>query len=409
MAKSFVKYTEFFAANGATTVAVSSTGTTITLSTWPSGLTATNWSGYKIWFSPSLAGSQSASLTGANPTAKTITINAAFTVSSTQSVWVGKPISPTAGMSQFYLRSAVIKSQGEAIRFATASRVSSTPFTVAVSNSVASALIKFSPAVPNPVPNDISTATIVNVGGNEELFYDSLTFVDVVTKKASAVNTDSIAFAQTVSANKTFPRNVVDSLSLGQAISNQATLTATVVDSITLAHSESGHSPLQYINTYEAVQISESAFATRQIIFSSSDSISFYDVAVLPPISFTTPLTQVVPPILPETMGPSYRLFRHYAPTYRHVNVFLLNDGTFVQDYPTPENNNANVPYPWNWNEPNAPYAVSTNWNGIISQYYLNPHISQVFWGGETSLVNQNLANALRHAGYGNYLTVGET
>ena len=97
-------------------------------------------------------------------------------------------------------------------------------------------------------------------------------------------------------------------------------------------------------------------------------------------------------------------LFRHYEVRERHVNVFRLKDGTFVQDYPTPENSNANVPYPYNPNDPSGLYAYVHNWNGTIEEYHLPNPIVHIFLGGETTMVSQELANELVHAGYAAYL-----
>ncbi len=43
----------------------------------------------------------------------------------------------------------------------------------------------------------------------------------------------------------------------------------------------------------------------------------------------------------------------------RYVSVFYLSDGSFVQDTGTAENSNTNVPYPWDPNNPSAPYVTS--------------------------------------------------
>jgi hypothetical protein len=82
----------------------------------------------------------------------------------------------------------------------------------------------------------------------------------------------------------------------------------------------------------------------------------------------------------------------------------MLLDGTFVQDYPSPENGNTNIPYPWNPSDPTAPYSTVTNWDGTIQRYYLPNPIVRDFYGGETTMVTQDLANQHRRAGYGNYI-----
>ena len=72
--------------------------------------------------------------------------------------------------------------------------------------------------------------------------------------------------------------------------------------------------------------------------------------------TFTPPLVDDVPPILPDSKGPAFRLFRYYQPRQRYAAVYLLSDGTFAQDVATTENDNTNIPTPWNPYELNAPF-----------------------------------------------------
>ena len=71
--------------------------------------------------------------------------------------------------------------------------------------------------------------------------------------------------------------------------------------------------------------------------------------------TFTVPQVQVVPPFLPETTGQAFRLFRHYAVTYRGTNVYVMSDGTVLTDYPVelstgppPVYSTVGTPLPWN-------------------------------------------------------------
>lgn len=52
-------------------------------------------------------------------------------------------------------------------------------------------------------------------------------------------------------------------------------------------------------------------------------------------------------------------LWRHFENRERGVNVWQLSDGSFVQDTATPENSNTTMTavYPWDVNNPQAPYV----------------------------------------------------
>ena len=89
----------------------------------------------------------------------------------------------------------------------------------------------------------------------------------------------------------------------------------------------------------------------------------------------------------------------------RYVNVFQLSDGTFVQDTPTPENANCNIPYPWDPNNPSAPYVQT-----VAVDYSVTPPVlkttntSHSVWitkvyNGVTA-VDQGTVDLLISAGY---------
>ena len=328
-----------------------------------------------------------------------VTVLRAYTPAVGRILTFGKPVAVTAGLSSFFLRQAANINAGSLVVFNKG--VASEDLKVAGSVDFTGSKITLATPVASNSPSIGSTT--VQIGGINRNLTDSFSLVSNPVS-VSTLSRDYLTFSDSNVAVRRKVVNSTNSISFGQTVTNQASLSAGASDTLSITDSVYGHANIQNISVNDSFSLGE--FIQRIVTANVNEGFTFTENLALPPIKFTTPLVQVVPPILPETTGPAYRLFRHYAPTYRHVNVFLLNDGTFVQDYPTPENNNANVPYPWNWNEPNAPYATSTNWNGIITQYYLNPHISQVFWGGETSLVSQDLANALRHAGYGAYLEV---
>jgi hypothetical protein len=122
--------------------------------------------------------------------------------------------------------------------------------------------------------------------------------------------------------------------------------------------------------------------------------------------TFTPPQVYDNPPILPDSMGPSRRLWRYFPNRARYVVVFALSDGTFVQDTATNENANTNIPYPYNPYDPSAPYATSyyTNFEvtppvptkSTVSQ---NPYVTKVYLG--VTKVTDSEAAALTSAGYG--------
>ena len=116
--------------------------------------------------------------------------------------------------------------------------------------------------------------------------------------------------------------------------------------------------------------------------------------------AFQTPIVSDIPNYLPDTRGLAPYLWRHYRLKNRGVNVFLLSDGTFVQDTPTTENSNAGIPLPWILNDPKNEYAYVTNWDGTISETFLDPHPIKVYEGGHIHYINKIEADALTAAGY---------
>lgn len=159
---------------------------------------------------------------------------------------------------------------------------------------------------------------------------------------------------------------------------------------------------------------------------------------------FTPPLAPLDPPFLPDSE--TKRLWRHYRPRMVSVNVYLLNNGNYVQTTATPNLvtpipnfkrtgasapiiamthiaghfipgpqptwssttalTTSNVPYPWNPTNPNAPYVHIQNWTGTTTTVTLTPRIEKVYYGGHATPVTDAEATSLRAAGYGTCLTV---
>jgi hypothetical protein len=120
-----------------------------------------------------------------------------------------------------------------------------------------------------------------------------------------------------------------------------------------------------------------------------------------PLFSFQTPIVKDIPNYLPETKSViAVMLWRHYQLKSRGVNVFILSDGSVVQDTATPENSNTNIPLPWITNNPSGPYSYTTNFDGTIETASLPVWINYVYVGGHQYTINQYECNVLTAAGY---------
>lgn len=126
--------------------------------------------------------------------------------------------------------------------------------------------------------------------------------------------------------------------------------------------------------------------------------------------SFTNPINSTYnPPILPESKGPEFRLYRKLNSRPCAATVFILSDGTVVQDIAsdTPVVKSSGVvPYPWNPNDPSGPYVSYTD--GFGKQFYINhplPYIVSVFYGTGPHPISNSDYNTLLAAGYGSCLT----
>ncbi len=123
-----------------------------------------------------------------------------------------------------------------------------------------------------------------------------------------------------------------------------------------------------------------------------------------------------MPQILPD-MNPSDRRFwGHFKPRTRGVNVFLLSNGTYAQDYATPENGNTAVPYPidmTNADQVNGaavtappPYAYvgGSPDIGLPTSYTLSTWVVKIYYGGHANPLTAAEVTALTAAGYGAYI-----
>ena len=112
-------------------------------------------------------------------------------------------------------------------------------------------------------------------------------------------------------------------------------------------------------------------------------------------------------------------LWRHYENRIRGVNVWILTDGTVVQDTATAENSNTDLSqvYPWNANDPTAPYVTSTyidpgqETRGAVvhTVKHSNPPVA-FFYGGRTNPITTAQATLLTNytafgAGYADCIT----
>lgn len=110
------------------------------------------------------------------------------------------------------------------------------------------------------------------------------------------------------------------------------------------------------------------------------------------------------PPFLPDSTPTQVGLWRHNAPGVRGVNVFLLDNGTFVQDTATPGFPNSSVPYPINFNDPGAPIVMTTNWDGTVIDTFIEPYVVRQYFGGAYNPITATEAADLTAAGYGPYI-----
>jgi hypothetical protein len=87
-----------------------------------------------------------------------------------------------------------------------------------------------------------------------------------------------------------------------------------------------------------------------------------------------------------------------------------LSDGTFVQDTPSEENSNTNIPYPYNPYDPSAPYVTSyfVNFEASppVPEVYTaaqDPYITKVYLGPQE--ISDEEVAALTAAGYGDLIS----
>lgn len=133
---------------------------------------------------------------------------------------------------------------------------------------------------------------------------------------------------------------------------------------------------------------------------------------------FRPPYPRTLPPFLPDSPAQTIRLWRHYIPRRAGANVFLLNNGTYVQTIATPTPTdmtistppstwepseallNPNVPYPWNPTNPTDPYVHIQNWTGSKTTVTLTPRIKKVYYGGHDNFISESEHASLTAAGY---------
>ena len=132
--------------------------------------------------------------------------------------------------------------------------------------------------------------------------------------------------------------------------------------------------------------------------------------------TFTPPVVYDRPPYNPDSTEDQKALFKFFHTLNGlYVSVFALSDGTFVQDTPTAENSDTNVPYPWNPDNPSAPYATAVYVDVsqtppplVIDNTSQSVWITQVFNG--VTEVSSTMATALTNytahgIGYGALIT----
>ena len=153
------------------------------------------------------------------------------------------------------------------------------------------------------------------------------------------------------------------------------------------------------------VNASDSGTATESWVIPARGMIDFgygFDQADVKIFAayFTPPVIRDMPNYLPEDRSPNMMLWRHYQLRERGVNVYLLSDGTYAQETATPGHTSTNIPLPWILNDPRNEFSYVTNWDGSVTQTFLDPHVVKVYEGGHTHPVTSGEAQSLAGAGY---------
>jgi hypothetical protein len=151
------------------------------------------------------------------------------------------------------------------------------------------------------------------------------------------------------------------------------------------------------------------------------DSVDLYDTGEVSYYFFTPPLVKDRPTFLEDSSQNQKDLWRHYELRYRGVNVWIMSDGSVVQDTSTSENSNTNMTgvYPWNVNNPATPYVRSIYIDaGVRPQVATEHDVSHsvypvaFFSGGSSHPVTSAQVTLLTNyvafgTGYADCLTVG--
>jgi len=107
---------------------------------------------------------------------------------------------------------------------------------------------------------------------------------------------------------------------------------------------------------------------------------------------------------LPETKGPEFGLAKYRNVNNQGVTVYALSNGTYVQDFGTPENSNTAIPpYPLSSdNGTSTPNIINVTYTGATPgnpvtriTTTVSPYVTQVYYGGRTYIVSQAVATAL--------------
>lgn len=133
--------------------------------------------------------------------------------------------------------------------------------------------------------------------------------------------------------------------------------------------------------------------------------------------TFIPPTAPTIPPFLPDTKGAEWGLAKYRNALSAGVAVYKLYNTvtkavTYVQDYPTAENQNTNIPpYPLMPDQTN-PNIVSVVYTGATpgnpptrQETDINPYVIFIYYGGHRYTVSSAEAARLTAAGYADCLT----
>lgn len=119
---------------------------------------------------------------------------------------------------------------------------------------------------------------------------------------------------------------------------------------------------------------------------------------------FTPPTVQDRPTFNPDSTEKQKELWQHFENRFQGVNVWVLSDGTVVQDLASVENSDTDLSavYPWNPDDPSGPYVTSyfidpSPAPQVVTAHTVshNPYPVAFFYGGAITPITSAQATLL--------------